>query len=212
MRRSSLLLALFVGIAGVLLSLAPSSLYGSQLLQACPYLQPGGPSFSSLAESLLGHAGRLVRLGAGAPSGRSGLLLLTRAALRAYDGSDDSLPLLLGMHGDIFDVKAKGSQFYGRGMGYNCFAGRDATRALALGSLDPKDIDNWRTDDFNEMQKQALAEQYAFYKGKYPVVGRIVEGDDSVARAAAAVEPEAPRAEGGEAKEAGGEAEPQVET
>ena len=183
MRKAALLGALLAGALGVFFSLAPPSLYGGG---SCPYLQPGVTLASLVhaapraARTLLDATTRGVgvRVRSAVKAVRrtvAGPLRLTRAALRAHDGSDARLPLLLGMRGDIFDVTELGSQYYGRGMAYNCFAGRDATRALALGSLDPKDIDNWRTDDFTTEQLANLDEQHKFYSGKYPKVGEILE-------------------------------------
>ncbi len=105
-----------------------------------------------------------------------GLRIFTRAELARYDGSDPALPLLLGMYGDVFDVTEKGSRFYGPGMAYSVFAGKDGTRALTLGSLDPSDIERaGDVSDFDEQQTHALLEQHRFYKDKYPTVGRLAK-------------------------------------
>lgn len=42
--------------------------------------------------------------------------------MRRYDGSNPFLPILLAVRGVIYDVSA-GREFYGRGGGYNVFAG-----------------------------------------------------------------------------------------
>ena len=211
-RKALPIAALLLGTAGLLLSLSPSR-FGA-FMQACPYLQPDGPSLLVASQVLLRQAsarlGQLLTpfaVGVGAPGegrsddgsvgarngGGSGERGLTRAALRAYDGRDPSKPLLLGMHGDIFDVTEKGSQFYGPGAGYSVFAGRDSTRALAMGSLDAKDINNWLTDDFNEGQMQALRDQHKFYTDKYgPRWGVILEGDDHVSPVTPAPPPPPP--------------------
>ena len=55
---------------------------------------------------------------------------LSPEALRAYDGSDAHKPLLVAAKGHIYDMAA-GKDFYGKGGPYNCFAGRDASVALA---------------------------------------------------------------------------------
>uniref|UniRef100_A0A2P2KUR7 Uncharacterized protein n=1 Tax=Rhizophora mucronata TaxID=61149 RepID=A0A2P2KUR7_RHIMU len=51
--------------------------------------------------------------------------LFTSEELALYNGTDDSLPILLGIVGSVFDV-TKGKSHYGVGGGYNHFAGRFA--------------------------------------------------------------------------------------
>ena len=155
----------------------------------CPYLPAAGPAgrlVAVLASAQTAGAalGRLLT----APLRAAGLLppssddsfdafgqrLFTLAELRRHDGSDPARPLHLAIGGDVFDVSVKGAQFYGPGMGYSLFAGRDATRSLALGSLDHGDLE--RGDDvadFTPQQLEALREQHAFYKGKYPLAGKL---------------------------------------
>ncbi|TAQ90372.1 hypothetical protein B7494_g1323 [Chlorociboria aeruginascens] len=53
----------------------------------------------------------------------------TDASLRAYDGSDPTLPILLALNGTIYDVSA-GRRHYGPGGSYHFFAGADASRAF----------------------------------------------------------------------------------
>ncbi|XP_052480479.1 uncharacterized protein LOC128034955 [Gossypium raimondii] len=49
--------------------------------------------------------------------------LITVEELALYNGTDDSLPILLGILGSVFDVTKRKSH-YGAGGGYNHFAGR----------------------------------------------------------------------------------------
>ena len=52
------------------------------------------------------------------------------------------------------------------------FAGGDYTRALALGSLDDKDIERGKdVSDFNIKQQQELMNRIQFYLEKYVAVG-----------------------------------------
>ncbi|KAH1073336.1 hypothetical protein J1N35_025664 [Gossypium stocksii] len=60
--------------------------------------------------------------------------LFTVEELALYNGTDDSLPILLGILGSVFDV-TKGNSHYGTGGGYNHFAGRDASRAFVSGNF-----------------------------------------------------------------------------
>ncbi|OJD30176.1 cytochrome b5-like heme steroid binding domain-containing protein [Diplodia corticola] len=64
-----------------------------------------------------------------------GPVLLTDEQLAAYDGSDPSKPIYLGLNGTIYDV-TPGRHFYGPNGGYHFFAGRDAARAFVTGCFD----------------------------------------------------------------------------
>lgn len=110
----------------------------------------------------------------GAEYDADGNRVFTREALRRYTGADPGLPVLLGMNGDVFDVTEKGWVYYGPGMGYSQFAGRDATRSLALGTLSDDDLARSDdTADFDDEQMKLLTDQHDFYLGKYPRVGRV---------------------------------------
>eukprot|EP01118_Nematostelium_gracile_P016235 TRINITY_DN6680_c0_g1_i1.p1 TRINITY_DN6680_c0_g1~~TRINITY_DN6680_c0_g1_i1.p1 ORF type:complete len:124 (+),score=32.95 TRINITY_DN6680_c0_g1_i1:45-416(+) len=56
--------------------------------------------------------------------------------LKAYDGSDPTSAILMGVKGKVYDVTG-GAGFYGPGGAYHAFAGKDASRALAKGIVDP---------------------------------------------------------------------------
>jgi membrane-associated progesterone receptor component len=156
-------LALLLGVAGILLALWPSD----ALWSSCPAAVRAA---RTRVWALFGVPG----VGGGGGDGGAARLF-TVEELRGYDGSDASRPILLGMAGDVFDVTEKGRQFYGPGAAYSVFAGRDATRALTLGSLEAADL-TAGVDDFNEAQLAALKEQHAFYLGKYPRVGSLQGG------------------------------------
>ena len=68
------------------------------------------------------------------------LPIYTLETLRIYNGTNSSLPILLGLKGVVFDVTS-GSKFYGRGMAYANFAGRDVTRNTAMFSTKNRDLD-----------------------------------------------------------------------
>ncbi|GLE07378.1 hypothetical protein PINS_up017540 [Pythium insidiosum] len=91
--------------------------------------------------------------------------------LRQYDGSNADLPILLSIGGKVLDV-SKGAKFYGPGKTYHQFAGTACTRALALSSLDKKDI-NDDVSDFTDEQRKDMEETLQFYLEKYPVVGEL---------------------------------------
>lgn len=64
-----------------------------------------------------------------------GPLNLTDAQLSAYNGTDPTLPILLALNGNIYDVSAS-PHTYGPGGSYHFFTGRDATRAFVTGCFD----------------------------------------------------------------------------
>lgn len=84
-------------------------------------------------------------------------------------------PIYLGAGGVVFDVSFGGVPMYGKGGPYNRFAGKDASRALALMSFDPKDVENTDTSDLEEKQLKVLSDWVENFKNKkgYPVVGRL---------------------------------------
>ena len=104
--------------------------------------------------------------------------------LAHYRGQDPSKPLLLAVQGIVFDVSS-GRQFYGPDADYHCFAGRAATRALTLGSLEEHDISD-DIHDFGESEFEELAHMMRdIYDRKYIRVGRLLEwherfGDASI--------------------------------
>jgi predicted heme/steroid binding protein len=51
------------------------------------------------------------------------------AELAKYDGQDPSRPIYVAIKGRVFDVSAK-KEMYGKGAGYNVFAGKDASKGL----------------------------------------------------------------------------------
>ncbi|TYZ58074.1 hypothetical protein PybrP1_010646 [[Pythium] brassicae (nom. inval.)] len=107
-----------------------------------------------------------------APASDAVLPTFTLEALKKYDGSDESLPILLAVGGKVLDVTS-GAKFYGPGKTYAQFAGTACTRALALGSLDKTDITD-DVSDFDESQQKEMLETLEFYYDKYPVVGALV--------------------------------------
>ncbi|XP_048321401.2 membrane steroid-binding protein 2-like [Ziziphus jujuba] len=105
---------------------------------------------------------------------------LTDEQLRAYDGSDPDKPLLISIKGQIYDVSS-GRNFYGRGGPYAMFAGREASRALALLSFKPDDI-NGNLEDLGPEELQILEDWEFKFIEKYPKVGRLLNlhGNENV--------------------------------
>ena len=96
--------------------------------------------------------------------------------LSQYDGTDTTLPILLAARGYVYDVSSS-PQFYGRGGGYHLFAGRDASRALALSSLDssliPSEFDD--LEDLSEESIETLKNWVNKFDTKYKCVGRLIK-------------------------------------
>ncbi|KAI3421620.1 Cytochrome b5 heme-binding domain-containing protein [Psidium guajava] len=97
---------------------------------------------------------------------------VTEEQLRAYDGSDPSKPLLMAIKGQIYDVSLS-RMFYGPGGPYALFAGRDASRALALMSFDPRDLTG-NIEGLSESELEVLQDWEYKFMEKYVKVGQIV--------------------------------------
>ncbi|XP_059645459.1 membrane steroid-binding protein 2-like [Cornus florida] len=97
---------------------------------------------------------------------------VTEDQLRAYDGSDSSKPLLMAIKGQIYDV-SRSRMFYGPGGPYALFAGRDASRALALMSFDPQDLTG-NIDGLGASELEALQDWEYKFMEKYVKVGQLV--------------------------------------
>ena len=103
------------------------------------------------------------------------------------DDGKDSKPILFAIDGHILHV-TKGWDFYGPGGGYSFLAGRDASRALALMSLEPASVDDPRVDDLTDEQRDTLQQWVDKLSQKYQIIGRLIAsgaGDEQTAEAAA---------------------------
>ncbi|KAK4282047.1 hypothetical protein QN277_013469 [Acacia crassicarpa] len=97
---------------------------------------------------------------------------MTEQELRTYNGSDPNKPILVSIRGQIYDVSA-GRNFYGPGGPYAMFAGKECSRALALLSFKPVDI-NGNLEDLSEEDLVILEDwEYKFIE-KYVKVGQLV--------------------------------------
>merc|ERR1712238_117757 len=84
-------------------------------------------------------------------------------------------PLFVGAKGKVFDVSFGGVPFYGEDCAYHIFVGVDASRALALMSLDVAVAANPDISDLSEKQIKTLNDWVTTFEEKkmYPVVGRL---------------------------------------
>lgn len=97
---------------------------------------------------------------------------VTEEELRAYDGSDPEKPLLMAIKGQIYDV-SRSRMFYGPGGPYALFAGRDASRALALMSFDRQDLTG-NIEGLSASELEALQDWEYKFMEKYVKVGQLV--------------------------------------
>ncbi|KAL3841108.1 hypothetical protein ACJIZ3_025699 [Penstemon smallii] len=97
---------------------------------------------------------------------------VTEEELRAYDGSDPNKPLLMAIKGQIYDV-SRSRMFYGPGGPYALFAGRDASRALALMSFDQNDLTG-NIEGLSASELEVLQDWEYKFMEKYVKVGQLV--------------------------------------
>ncbi|KAF2673969.1 cytochrome b5 [Microthyrium microscopicum] len=104
--------------------------------------------------------------------------VFTPPELTEFDGTANK-PIYFAVRGQVFDV-SPGRNFYGPGGPYANFAGRDASRGLALGSFDESmltedlqgPLDPLK--DLDEGQMEALKGWEERFLEKYLVVGKLV--------------------------------------
>ena len=58
---------------------------------------------------------------------------------------------------------------------YHCFAGRDATVGLAMGSVNIREWESKSAQDLSMFEQDALDQWYATFYSKYEIVGRMHE-------------------------------------
>jgi membrane-associated progesterone receptor component len=87
--------------------------------------------------------------------------------------------IYLGAGDKVYDMSFGGVEFYGPGCGYNRFAGKDASRALAKMSFEPEDLENTSVGDLEEKNKKILSDWIKTFEERkcYPVVGRLEKDD-----------------------------------
>ncbi|WZZ65576.1 hypothetical protein YC2023_076946 [Brassica napus] len=100
------------------------------------------------------------------------LRLFSAEELALYNGTDETLPILLGILGSVYDV-TKGKSHYGSGGGYNHFAGRDASRAFVSGNFTGDGL----TDSLHGLSSsevKSIVDWRGFYARTYTPVGKLV--------------------------------------
>lgn len=98
--------------------------------------------------------------------------LWTVEELSVYNGTDEGLPILLGILGSVFDV-TKGRSHYGPGGGYHHFAGRDASRAFVSGNFTGDGL----TDSLHGLSSSevnSIVDWRKFYFERYIFAGKLI--------------------------------------
>ena len=79
--------------------------------------------------------------------------------------------ILICLNYKVFDVSYGGQSMYGIGKGYHLFAGKDASRALAMMSFDSEYLENNDLSLLSEEEMEGVLSWEATFLSKYPVVG-----------------------------------------
>ncbi|KAG0356105.1 hypothetical protein BG005_004973 [Podila minutissima] len=106
----------------------------------------------------------------------------TPKELSEFDGRTPDTRILMAVNGKVFDV-TRGKQFYGPDGPYGNFAGRDASRGLAMNSFDksmlaPLDGPIDKLEDLKEDERSSLEDWEVLFDGKYQLVGKLIENKD----------------------------------
>lgn len=104
-----------------------------------------------------------------------GYKTLTIDELSLYNGTDPSLPILIGVNGKVYDVTRSG-HIYGKNGPYNFFSGKDAARAFSTGCFNKPDEFTYdlRGLDMDEALKDISHWQRFFENSqKYWYVGEV---------------------------------------
>ncbi|CCG23081.1 Dap1 [Candida orthopsilosis Co 90-125] len=102
----------------------------------------------------------------------------TPKSLVKYNGKDHP-KIFIAVKNRVFDV-SQGAAFYGPGGPYENFAGRDASRGLALNSFDPavltpldQPIDDLK--NLSKLEQESLDQWDEHFENRYKVVGSLHE-------------------------------------
>lgn len=101
---------------------------------------------------------------------------LTLDELRKCDGTGEDGRICIAVNGRIYDV-TRGKQFYGPGGPYSNFAGRDASRALALFTVSESALKSENDDlsDLTSAEMSRMREWQIQLEEKYDFVGRLLK-------------------------------------
>ncbi|KAF9931871.1 hypothetical protein FBU30_009451 [Linnemannia zychae] len=96
--------------------------------------------------------------------------IFSKEELAEHDGTGENGTIYVAIKGIVFDVTAK-KAMYGPGGGYNCFAGKDSSKALGKSSLKPEDcVADY--SDLTEKERKTMEDWYVFFEKRYAIVGK----------------------------------------
>ncbi|CAL4938156.1 unnamed protein product [Urochloa decumbens] len=98
--------------------------------------------------------------------------LWTVEELSVYNGTDEGLPILLGILGSVFDV-TKGRSHYGPGGGYRHFSGRDASRAFVSGNFTGDGLTD-SLQGLSSSEVNSIVDWRKFYYERYIFAGKLI--------------------------------------
>lgn len=99
-------------------------------------------------------------------------IIMSATELAKHDGSDPNIPVYIVILGRIYDVE-KGRRHYGKGSGYNVFAGRDSTPSFVTGMFSREKA----TDDVSGLSPEemlGIKDWMDFYRKDYTYVGKVI--------------------------------------
>lgn len=89
----------------------------------------------------------------------------TESELHAYNGSEPDRPILMAADGQVFNVSRGADDFYGSDGCYTKLAGRDASRLLAKGILEPESAEDAKVP-LQPLELQTLRDWREHYETK----------------------------------------------
>ncbi|KAJ1835931.1 Dihydrodipicolinate synthase [Coemansia sp. RSA 2711] len=102
----------------------------------------------------------------------------TPRELAEFAGQDENTPVYLAIRGVVYDV-SKSRHFYGPEGPYSNFAGRDASRGLAMSTFDDSVLTDLDApidplDNLEKSEQASLDEWTEFFAGKYTPIGTLM--------------------------------------
>ena len=104
------------------------------------------------------------------------LVYLTLDELKEYNGLDRP-ECYLSYNNTIYDTSSVDHYKKGKG-GYSVYSGHEMAYALAKSDLKGEHLNKYFGDDISEEDRKSFDDWEQFYKGKYPVVGRVVTAEE----------------------------------